>query len=198
MKIYKWFLLNLSICCYALDIFVTVLFLPIEIYPILGGCAVGLFRPMGYMAPVVSWIIYTVLVQMSALSILYAVLFRLASVYGKADIFRNKSIVMLLVLVELLFVTPLIIVSLYLLLRLRHLRNSTLLPIEIYPILGGCAVGLFRPMGYMAPVVSWIIYTVLVQMSALSILYAVLFRLASVYGKADIFRNKSIVMLLVW
>uniref|UniRef100_A0A915EKZ1 Uncharacterized protein n=1 Tax=Ditylenchus dipsaci TaxID=166011 RepID=A0A915EKZ1_9BILA len=67
---------------------------------------------MGYMAPVVSWIIYTVLYKCLPYLFYMLCLFRLASVYGKADIFRNKSIVMLLVLVELLFVTPLIIVSL--------------------------------------------------------------------------------------
>ncbi|KAI1710026.1 serpentine type 7TM GPCR chemoreceptor srh domain-containing protein [Ditylenchus destructor] len=55
MKVYKWFLLNLSLCCYLLDAHLTITFLPIPIFPVFGGCALGLMRPLGYMAPVVAW-----------------------------------------------------------------------------------------------------------------------------------------------
>jgi len=50
MGLYKWFLLNVAISCYALDTLVTLVGLPLVPYPVIGLCVNGLgalFLPHG-------------------------------------------------------------------------------------------------------------------------------------------------------
>ncbi|KAI1697672.1 serpentine type 7TM GPCR chemoreceptor srh domain-containing protein [Ditylenchus destructor] len=109
MKVYKWFLLNLSLCCYLLDAHLTVTFLPLPIFPVFGGCALGLMRPFGYMAPVIAWIIFIQLLCFTGAAISLALLYRLAAVHGRTDLFERKSVIFLCIVFQCCFGVPALI-----------------------------------------------------------------------------------------
>ncbi|KAI1701540.1 serpentine type 7TM GPCR chemoreceptor srh domain-containing protein [Ditylenchus destructor] len=113
MKVYKWFLLNLSLCCYLLDIHITVIFTPLPLYPAMTGCAIGLISPLGYMAPVVSFLLMTQLLTITGVSILLALMFRLASVHGKAALFQRKFVIFVCIMFQFCFGIPILISSVW-------------------------------------------------------------------------------------
>ncbi|KAI1706714.1 serpentine type 7TM GPCR chemoreceptor srh domain-containing protein [Ditylenchus destructor] len=108
MKIYKWFLLNISICSYLLDIFLTIIFIPLPIFPVLGGCALGIISPLRSFAPYLAWFIYTQLLSMCGISIMFALLFRLAAIYGRTELFEKKSVMLGLVAFQVFYPLPLV------------------------------------------------------------------------------------------
>ncbi|KAI1695594.1 serpentine type 7TM GPCR chemoreceptor srh domain-containing protein [Ditylenchus destructor] len=56
MEIYKWFLLNLSVCCYLLDMHLTVTFIPLLMFPTTVMCVLGAMSAFGRSALYVAWV----------------------------------------------------------------------------------------------------------------------------------------------
>ncbi|KAI1694594.1 serpentine type 7TM GPCR chemoreceptor srh domain-containing protein [Ditylenchus destructor] len=114
MKTYKWFLINAATCCFALDIFITLFFLPVTTLPwILGGCATGLLKPLGPMATVIGWVSLSQLLGMCGLSLNFTMLYRLAAIYNKTHLLKNKPVLILLAFIQIFFTTPTIILVLF-------------------------------------------------------------------------------------
>ncbi|KAI1700650.1 serpentine type 7TM GPCR chemoreceptor srh domain-containing protein [Ditylenchus destructor] len=113
MKTYKWYLINAVICCFALDIFVTLFFVPVTVLPwLLGGCATGLLKPLGPMATVIGWVLLSQLLGMCGTSLNFTLLYRLAAIYNRAHILQKKSVLILLAFIQIFYTTPTIIVVL--------------------------------------------------------------------------------------
>ncbi|KAI1716622.1 serpentine type 7TM GPCR chemoreceptor srh domain-containing protein [Ditylenchus destructor] len=112
MKTYKWYLVNVTVSCFALDFFMDLFFIPVTVQPILGGCSLGLLRPIGYMATVINWQLFGLFLGMSGISLLYAMMYRAASVYNKAHILAKKPVIILMAFVQIFYSSPSIILVL--------------------------------------------------------------------------------------
>ncbi|KAI1694367.1 serpentine type 7TM GPCR chemoreceptor srh domain-containing protein [Ditylenchus destructor] len=100
MKVYKWFLLNVALCSYFLDFTLNVLLILISLFPIIGGCALGILKFLGPASAIIGWVLYTMFTGMCGISILYALLFRLAAVYSRLEQFTRMKIVIGMMLIE--------------------------------------------------------------------------------------------------
>ncbi|KAI1711856.1 serpentine type 7TM GPCR chemoreceptor srh domain-containing protein [Ditylenchus destructor] len=113
MKTYKWYLINAAVCCFALDIFITLFFVPVTVLPwILGGCATGLLKPLGPMATVIGWVSLSQLLGMCGFSLNFTLLYRLAAVYNKAHLLKKKTVLILMAFIQIFYTTPTIILVL--------------------------------------------------------------------------------------
>ncbi|KAI1732330.1 serpentine type 7TM GPCR chemoreceptor srh domain-containing protein [Ditylenchus destructor] len=65
--------------------------------------------PLGYMAPVVAWITFTQLLSFTAIAVFLALLFRLAAVYGRSELFERKSVICACVILEFCYGVPVLI-----------------------------------------------------------------------------------------
>ncbi|KAI1714452.1 serpentine type 7TM GPCR chemoreceptor srh domain-containing protein [Ditylenchus destructor] len=101
-----------AVSCFALDFFMDLFFIPVTVQPILGGCSLGLLKPIGYMATVINWQLFGLFLGMSGMSLLYAMMYRAASVYNKAHILTKKPVIILMAFVQIFYSSPSIILVL--------------------------------------------------------------------------------------
>ncbi|KAI1694390.1 serpentine type 7TM GPCR chemoreceptor srh domain-containing protein [Ditylenchus destructor] len=108
MATYKWYLMNMALSCYALDLFNDLFFLPVTIFPIIGACTLGLLKPFNTYAT--SFMQY--FLGFCAASQTYAVIYRTASVYDKLHVLGRKSSIFLLLFIQLSYSIPAVIATL--------------------------------------------------------------------------------------
>ncbi|KAI1717027.1 serpentine type 7TM GPCR chemoreceptor srh domain-containing protein [Ditylenchus destructor] len=109
MGLYKWYLMNMAISCYALDVFNDLLLLPVTIFPIIGVCTLGLLKPFNVYGTIIGWSCMQIFLGMCGTSLTYAVIYRTASLYDKQYILRKKSIIVMLIFIEVLYTSPAVI-----------------------------------------------------------------------------------------
>ncbi|KAI1695604.1 serpentine type 7TM GPCR chemoreceptor srh domain-containing protein [Ditylenchus destructor] len=111
MAAYKWYLINLALTCYAMDLFTGLFFIPINILPIYGGCTLGLLKPLNSSATYIGWGVLNMLLGVTGAATVYAMLYRTMSVYNKEYLLKRKPIVLVMVVVELTYAWPAVITA---------------------------------------------------------------------------------------
>uniref|UniRef100_A0A915CLF1 Uncharacterized protein n=1 Tax=Ditylenchus dipsaci TaxID=166011 RepID=A0A915CLF1_9BILA len=105
MKIYKNFLLNIALCSYFSDMYTTVLMMPLPLISSYGGCSLGPisnFFSFYNISPFLSLVIYMQLISMTGISLLLALLYRLATIYGKASVVAIPGLMIVISLILIL------------------------------------------------------------------------------------------------
>ncbi|KAI1697783.1 serpentine type 7TM GPCR chemoreceptor srh domain-containing protein [Ditylenchus destructor] len=115
MSVYKWYLLNMTIWCYALDFFNTVLYVPYTIFPAVGTCNLGLLGSLtGFLPRVlansVSWAMFNQLLGMCGVSIMASSVYRLAALHNATDAMTSPKTIFITVLAHIFYTAPCIAV----------------------------------------------------------------------------------------
>ncbi|KAH7724306.1 7TM GPCR protein [Aphelenchoides avenae] len=112
MTTYRWYLVNLSISCYVLDILLTLLFLPIGLLPLPGGCALGIMALLGPLGAVICWAVHNWLLGMTGVAVQLAFTYRLAALHGKVHLIHRPAVIFSFVLVQATYALPCSVIAL--------------------------------------------------------------------------------------
>ncbi|KAI1693305.1 serpentine type 7TM GPCR chemoreceptor srh domain-containing protein [Ditylenchus destructor] len=112
MATYKWYLMNMALSCYALDLFNDLFFLPVTIFPIIGACTFGLLKPFNTNATVIGWSLMQYFLGWCAASQTYAVIYRTGSVYDKLHVLKRKASIFLFLSIQLSYSMPAVVATL--------------------------------------------------------------------------------------
>ncbi|KAI1696164.1 serpentine type 7TM GPCR chemoreceptor srh domain-containing protein [Ditylenchus destructor] len=110
MSVYKWYLLNMTIWCYALDFFNTVVYVPFTVFPAVGICTLGVLSFLPRVTATYNWAMFNQLLGMCGMSIMASSVYRLAALHNATDTMTSRKTIFIIVLAHVFYTAPCITV----------------------------------------------------------------------------------------
>uniref|UniRef100_A0A915DQV0 G protein-coupled receptor n=1 Tax=Ditylenchus dipsaci TaxID=166011 RepID=A0A915DQV0_9BILA len=109
---YKFFLLNIMLTSYVLDVYLSIILIPFPLLPLAGYCTLGLMRFAGiFWGGIIGIMLMIIFLGMCGASIIIACMYRLAAIYNWQRNMVTSKAVTIYVLFHLLLTSPLLAIG---------------------------------------------------------------------------------------